>query len=389
MAFLEDSEDILMIREALKGVNIESSEVLQGGVKEAIETFASSRSPQYLIIDISNSDLPVSDLSKLAEVCEPGVIVLAVGLRDEVGLYRDLIKLGILEYLVRPLLPEIVDRALKKMIFGEEKEKTSHAKVGKIIVTMGARGGVGATFITTNFAAIIAAEKSRRAIVIDWDFHFGTVALYYNIKSNDGLKVSLESPERIDQLFLERLFNPVNERLFVLSSEQPLDEKVNYSALSIEQLLNYLSKLFHYVIVDVPHTFTDEVYAIMRRADMMLLVTDPTLAGLRDTGRIIRFFEGESLGRRLTLIMNNYVEHQKGKLSIDDFDKTLKYKISHVIPYVPLIATEFINQGKTLENQKNILADSIREIVNDVQGIKKTEKNTTFLDSFLNKIKFK
>ena len=87
--------------------------------------------------------------------------------------------------------------------------------------------------------------------------------------------------------------------------------------------------------------------------------------------------------------MNKYVEKQKGKLSIDDFEKTLKYKISHIIPHAPLIANEFINQGKTLENQKNILADSIREIVDDVQGFQKIKEETTFLSSFLKKLKFK
>lgn len=386
MAFLEDSADIEITQEALKGDNIGSSEVHQGGVREAIETFSSNRSPQFLIVDISKSDLPVSDLSRLSEVCEPGIAVLAVGNRNEVGLYRDLMKLGIHEYLVRPLLPEILGRALKSLIFGEDKEKTT--KLGKIIVTMGTRGGVGTTFLATNLSAILAGEKSRRIIIVDLDLYFGTVSLYYNVKSNDGLKVALETPERIDQLFLERLFTPINERLFVLSSESPLEAPEKYSVSSIEQLLKFLSKNFHYVIVDIPHSFTDITHTVIENADMMLLVTDGTLAGLRDSGRIIRMFGGERLGRRLILIMNKYTGSQKGMLSPENFEETLKYKVSHVVPYDPLLTSDFVNQGITLVNKENSMADLMRDIVDDIQGTLKKEKKDTFLNSFFKKIKF-
>lgn len=67
------------------------------------------------------------------------------------------------------------------------------------------------------------------------------------------MNAALEDPERVDQLFLERLFIAVNERLNVLSSEVPINEVKKYSQNSIEQLLSYLSKLFHYVIVDIPN----------------------------------------------------------------------------------------------------------------------------------------
>ncbi|MBS0272577.1 MAG: AAA family ATPase [Proteobacteria bacterium] len=388
IAFLEDPIDIEVVQEALEADNIGSSEVRQGGVKEAIETFSSNRSPQFLIIDISNSDLPVSDLSRLSEVCEPGITVLAVGNRNEVGLYRDLIKLGIHEYLVKPLLPEILGRALKSLILGEDKDKTPQTKQGKIIITTGTRGGVGSTFLATNFSAILAGENARRIIVVDLDIYFGTVSLYYNVKSNDGLKVALESPERIDQLFLERLFTSINERLYVLSSEGPLETIEKYNVASIEQLLKYLSKIFHYVIVDIPHGFTEVTQAVIDQADMMLLVTDSTLAGLRDAGRIIHFFGAERLGRRLILIMNKYGGEQKGMLSPENFEETLKYKISHVIPFDPTLTPHFTNQGLTLVNQANAVANTLRDIVNDVQGTLKRQKKTSFIDTFFNKIKF-
>src|ERR1700677_1847877 len=46
------------------------------------------RSPSRLIVDISGSTMAVSELARLAEVCEPSVKVIVVGDRNDVGLYR-------------------------------------------------------------------------------------------------------------------------------------------------------------------------------------------------------------------------------------------------------------------------------------------------------------
>ena len=45
---------------------------------------------------------------------------------------------------------------------------------------------------------------------------------------------------------------PVGERLFVLSSEEPLSEDLHFTAVAVETLVSVLREQFHYVIVDVP-----------------------------------------------------------------------------------------------------------------------------------------
>jgi len=376
IAILEDQKDRDIIGKALKEINVEDSEIFQGGIKEAIDIFSHTRSPQYLIIDISQSDLPLSDLSKLSDVCEPGISVLAVGQRNDVGLYRDLMNMGITEYIVKPLFAEIITRALKNMVFGDEGAPKSKTKLGKIITLVGARGGVGTSFLTTNLAATLASERSRRVIVVDMDIHFGTITLYFNLKSNDGLNTALEDPERIDQMFLERLFLPVNERLYVLSSEVPLTETKVYSQSSIEQLLNYLTKLFHYVIIDIPHNFNASTGFILQKSNICILITEPSLAGLRDSGRLLRYLGEDQLNHRLILVLNKFIKETKGKLSPEDFEETLKRKIDHLVPYVDSINTELIDAGKTTLEVDTPLTKPIEEIASNIQGIKEEKKES-------------
>ena len=51
----------------------------------------------------SESGDPLNDINALAEVCEPGTVVIAIGQVNDVRLYRDLLASGIHDYLLKPL----------------------------------------------------------------------------------------------------------------------------------------------------------------------------------------------------------------------------------------------------------------------------------------------
>ena len=60
-------------------------------------------SPAILMVDLSESGDPLNDINALAEVCEPGTVVIAIGQVNDVRLYRDLVASGIHDYLLKPL----------------------------------------------------------------------------------------------------------------------------------------------------------------------------------------------------------------------------------------------------------------------------------------------
>jgi len=383
--FLEDPQDIEVVREALKSLDIKKSDIVKGGVKEAIEFVSDRKSPQYLIIDVSKSDMPVSDLNQLAELCDPGVNVIAVGVRNDVGLYRDLMKLGISDYLVSPLFSDILGHSLKTFFFGEENNKKTHSKFGKIIAFVGARGGVGTTFLATNFVTLVSKEKSRRVVLLDLDLHFGTDSLYFDLKSGSGLRDALENPDRIDPLFIERLLVPVDDRLSIVSSEEDLEEQISYKTEGVEALVKTLSEKFHYVVIDVPHYSNNITQTVISHAHIMVLVTDASLASLRDAGRLIRLFGAEEGGRKVVVVINKSGLYDKGEVALDDFENTLAHKISHVLPFDKSSPMDFINRGKILVEEKSVLASSIRELTNDIIGAKKPEEQISWLSSFFKK----
>src|SRR5439155_22121663 len=86
--------------------------IKRGGLAGAIRYLGAERSPESIIVDISGAEMPASQIHDLAQLCEPGVVVIAIGDRNDVALYRDLVTAGVSEYIVKPATAQLLVKAL-------------------------------------------------------------------------------------------------------------------------------------------------------------------------------------------------------------------------------------------------------------------------------------
>jgi len=101
-AFVCDDATADMLRPVAVEHGWSPEKVHKGGLRNAVQTLSVSASPNILFVDLSESADPLNDINALAEVCEPGTIVIAAGQVNDVRLYRDLVASGIHDYLLKP-----------------------------------------------------------------------------------------------------------------------------------------------------------------------------------------------------------------------------------------------------------------------------------------------
>src|SRR5947209_12661222 len=94
LAFVADAETERLLKECVTQLALGQGTILRGGIARAIEHLGQHRSPHILIVDVSGIELPISKVNELADVCEPGVAVIARGNRKQTGLSRDLLPPG-------------------------------------------------------------------------------------------------------------------------------------------------------------------------------------------------------------------------------------------------------------------------------------------------------
>src|SRR6186713_3364575 len=101
-AFVCDDATADMLRPVAVEHGWAPEKVNKGGLRNAVQSLSVSTSPQILFVDMSESGDPLNDINALAEVCEPGTVVIAAGQVNDVRLYRDLVASGIQDYLLKP-----------------------------------------------------------------------------------------------------------------------------------------------------------------------------------------------------------------------------------------------------------------------------------------------
>jgi pilus assembly protein CpaE len=175
--------------------------------------------------------------------------------------------------------------------------------------------------------------------LVDLDLQNGDCALALEIKPTPGLGEALANPLRIDNTLLERIMSPAGTRLFVLSSEEPLNDDLHFTAAAVETLVSVLREQFHYVILDIPRIQAAPYRRALELADFRIVVADQTLRSVRDTVRLRRAW-GEGDGKlRDLLVVNRHGEGGRHAVTLQEMQHVLDVKPKIIVPFQPALFT--------------------------------------------------
>jgi pilus assembly protein CpaE len=322
------------------------AKVRAGDLVAARKALDPSAPPQLMLLDISGNSDPIPALEELIQLCPRSTRVLVIGSVNDVSLYRALTGLGVADYLVKPVSGETLHDAITAAI--ETGGGDGVARKTRSTAFLGARGGIGTTTVAAATAWYFVHEFHQRAAIVDLDLHFGTLALSIDLEPGRGLREALEHPERIDGLLLASAMASGSDRLKVLAGEESLDETVHFHPAAIEPLFQALAQDFDQLVVDLPRALDDGTRHLVGHVDQLILVTDLSLAGLRDTLRLV------DLAKRLGCVANPLVvasqvgAAHRGEITQREFERGLGQDLDHLVSFDPKVATIMARQGKAL-----------------------------------------
>lgn len=349
--------------EAIRPIAIEQGwnpdKVNKGGLRNAVQTLSVSASPNILFVDLSESGDPLNDINALAEVCEPGTVVIASGQVNDVRLYRDLVASGIQDYLLKPLNPDVMREAFvhaQAMLSAPKHVEAGSDRPHCAVAVIGTRGGVGASTLSTSLAWLMSEKSGRSTALLDLDVHFGTGALTLDLEPGRGLTDAIENPSRIDGLFIERAMVKASDKLAVLSAEAPINSPVMTDGAAFFQLQEEIRSAFECTVVDLPRSMLVNYPHLISDVQVAVLVTELTLAAARDAIRIISWFKSNAPHTQLIVVANR-VPTGALEISRKDFEGSIERKIDYVIPLDTKTAVQAAKLGKPLaEAGKNVKA---------------------------------
>jgi len=300
------------------------------------------------------------------------VRVFVIGDNETVDFYRAITRgLGVLEYLYKPLNRELVARTFLPAMLGRGTVPST-GRSGRIVSVTGVRGGVGATTIAVNLAIQLAERSRHHTLLLDADLHGGSAALMVKGATGGGLRSALEHPERVDALFAERSSPPIGDRLALLAAEESLTSLVNPPEGAARHLLGVIAERYNFVVVDLPRFASPLNHELRNLAHVRILVTDATLAALRDTLLFLTVPRGPNQASRPIVVLNRV--GAPGSLPLKQIVEGLGEGIDVRIPWLPKQLPVAATLGKPAVRKRGVFQTAMSKLADEILPLREAPK---------------
>ncbi|MEM8877311.1 MAG: AAA family ATPase [Pseudomonadota bacterium] len=352
--------------------------VAMGGLPAAVEAYEDSPTPNVIIVESGDAaQTLLSQLDELAQVCDPDTSVIVVGHTNDVLLYRQLMTRGVSEYLVWPFGPMDMISSIARLFASRGLEN-----MGRTLAFVGAKGGVGASTIAHNVAWAISNDLAKIATIVDMDLAFGTAGLDFNQDPPQGIAEAIYAGERLDTGFIDKLFWKCSDRLSLIAAPSTLERDYDIAFSSIEPVIDLVRTTVPYLVLDLPHQWTNWTHRMLATADDVVIVAAPDLANLRNTKNLIdKLGRARRNDRAPFLVLNQMGVQKRPEIPPREFASAAGIEISAEIAFEPQLFGEAANSGQMIsEVQQNAkAAETVRQLARRIIGHTEPEPETTSL----------
>jgi pilus assembly protein CpaE len=292
--------------------------------------------------------------------------VVVIGHYNDVWLYRELIRSGISEYVVAPISMADIVSVIAGIFVDPQAEP-----LGRSIAFIGAKGGVGSSTIAHNVAWAMSTLFKSEVVVADLDLPFGTANINFDQDPAQGIAEAVFAPERIDEVYLDRLLAQCAEHLSLLAAPSTLDRVYDFDAEAFQQIIDTAQRSAPLLVLDVPHVWTGWTRNTLAQADEVVITATPELANLRNTKNLVdtlkklRPNDGPP-----KLIVNQAGVPKRPEISAADFAEPLGITPMSVIPFEPQLFGNAANNGRMLGEMdaQNAIVQTVNEIAHVLTG---------------------
>jgi pilus assembly protein CpaE len=318
--------------------------VHMGGVAAAIEAYQKAPTPNVIVLETEVEHDILEGLDELAAVCDAGTRVVVIGSASDVAPYRELVRRGVSDYVVGPVQPLDVVRAICGLYASSEE-----VAVGRVIAVVGAKGGVGASTVAHNVAWAIARDLALDSVVIDLDLAFGTAGLDFNQDPVQGIANAISQQERPDTALMERLLAKCTDRLSLLAAPATLDQVYDFGADAFDAIFDTLRMTTPCIILDVPHQWSAWTKRALIGADDILVVAEPDLANMRNAKNMLNVLKAARPNDRPPLYCLNQVGmHKRPEITVREFAKAIETQPIAAIPFDSKMFGTAANNGQMI-----------------------------------------
>lgn len=371
-------------------------DIHEGDVETAIRLYQGGAvSPDLLLVETTNiDDSFTARLEVLAGSCSEDTSAVVVGPVNDVYLYRKLIKMGVSDYLVRPIRTETLAEVIAKALI--EKMGTDESR---LIAFVGAKGGVGTSVLSQAAAWAVSERLAQKTVILDAAGGWSYLSVAMGTEPVTTLREAARAATSADQDSFRRMLLHPSEKLSVLGSgvDAMLDEPVGPE--EVENILNRLMIQHPVVIVDLSGASAPVKRMVMHKAHEVVIVATPSLPSLRAARSLLNEIKDVRGGtdQDVELVINMKSQPGGTEVPMADISAAMGRKPVATIDFTPKLFSAVETQGKPFpqvaggDSLMSELTPLLRKVIRTVpDGGEQTGKGDSgLLGGLLGKLKAK
>jgi pilus assembly protein CpaE len=303
----------------------------------------------------AGSAASVKRFQALASAVETPLI--AASYEPPLALVRSLIRAGAHDVVPLPLNFEDVETSLAPLM--EQRNRRSaaaRASSAKLVTIVKSVGGVGATALLTQLAIRFAEKevaRGREVCLLDLDVQFGDIAFQLGLAPKLSLADLLDAGTRLDGDLLRATTTDHATGLKVITSPAEMMPLEGISSEHVLRIVELATREFGTVFVDLPTNWTNWSLSLVARSDLVVLVTELTVAGLNRARRQLNLLQSQDLGGLdVRVIVNRYEKSLARTISLADASKALGREVSYTIANDFAVMRTAIDRGVRIDEIK-------------------------------------
>jgi len=258
-------------------------------------------------------------------------------------LLKKAIKLNIYDVLEIPFTHNDIRETIRRAEENMEDKKTA----SKRITIFGTKGGVGKSFLAVNLAVGLMDKNKNRVSLIDTNYQFGDIALMLDLHPKYSVYDILPVIEQLDSKILDSFLTTHNSGVKVLPA--PLDISTSLQGVNSKttmKILDNLSKMSDYTVVDTSSYFSEYVLNIFKDTDYLIIVSSKDTPSIKNLKISLQILEQIKFPEENIYIILNRADSKVG-ITAEEIEETIQRKIDIAIPSDRIVPIS-VNKGVPL-----------------------------------------
>ena len=346
--------------------------------------------PDVVFLDLGRNPDPFLDFASHLRRNWPAVRVIAcsANVPPNPQLLLDAMRSGVQDFIAKPMEGQALTELLNRIsIDVQGKELIGN---DRLIIIMGAKGGVGTTTVAVNLGVQLASFARKRTALLDFARPLGNAHLLLDLHLRFGLRDTVANLDRLDSHFFAGLLTTHKTKLDLLGGVTQPEEWQDIDVTRLDRVVNVAQNSFDIVLMDMGSQFSSEWSAILRMARLILIVAEANVPALWTLERRLMALKGFGIDpTRARVVINRW--HKGDDEVLKSIEKQISKPVFACFPNDFRKASQAMNLGTPLqENHNNILNDRYRQVAGQLVGLGHQADDRDFLRirTLMNGIKF-